>query len=219
MKPCKPTSFPQSLANHHCVHRGMKGNRNQRDQSMDKREKPILPSRNFSANDLQSIHPSRSTHEFTQVSTRHEVLQPNPCHPTITKYSQVYPGVHASRSPSTEPLPSNHHDVLTIQTLATGGFKISPPHSTTIRSLRSQHKTERKCGASTAVRHHTLMTKSFFAENAGNKKNNSTKCTNSRSQPNCRRQNHASLTVLVQSACFSACLHHSILSCATFIHS
>ena len=28
-----------------------------------------------------------------------------------------------------------------IQTLSTGGFKIPPPHSTTLRSNRSQHKT------------------------------------------------------------------------------
>ena len=51
------------------------------------------------------------------------------------------------------------------------------------------------------------------------------------SETNCIHQNqrnfgkgedrviYASRTVLVKSACFSACLHHSILSCATSIHS
>ena len=105
--------------------RGMRGEH----QTVDKRRKRI-PTKTNSHNKRLAIHPSRSTHRLTQVSTHHEVfnrtlasnpsrhessqivhasrsLQPNPCLASITKYARILPRCVRVTKSSTESLPAS----------------------------------------------------------------------------------------------------------------
>ena len=100
----------------HLISRSILANpplRKQRNKSFETRKRTKNGERQFCV--FLAIHPSRSTHEFTaKMSIHHEVFQPTPCNPSITKYSRIYgQDVHPSRSLSTHALQSIHHEVLT----------------------------------------------------------------------------------------------------------
>ena len=197
--------FSKSLANHHCVHRGMKGRwKASRPDNGQKGEatnlcvtcnpsilkflriygQDVHLSRSLSTHDLQNtitmysrfyqgVHPSRSTHELLLL---------------LLLSLEVFRLVHASRSLSTQPLPSIHHEVLTnlfdlTKHSDVGYWWIQNPFFAQYNNTQQPQPTQdidRRSGASTAVKHQTHMTKSFSrAEKRGEQENNSTKCTNS----------------------------------------